>query len=119
MKTTEKILRLYIDKFINGSIEFEGLTLVPELNEYGVIEWSVNNPNNLSYTFNTVQQQIEDSLLDFEKLMGYGGRPYIESRQSIRSYNSFDFDENITEELYKKLYNESLKTIIDIHLPAF
>jgi hypothetical protein len=114
-----KILKIYIDKFINGSIEFEGLTIVPKLKDNGKIVWNVLNPKNLSYTYNVIYNQILDSLTDFEKLLGYTDRSWYDTIQSIKSYCVFEFEDYIKDDFYKKIYEKISDKVIDVHLPDF
>jgi hypothetical protein len=76
-----KIFNLF-KTFIGGeSIEIEGLYLIPErfLKDDRTIEFSIQNPNNISYYLGIVGEYLNDILFDFEKFTNYNLKYHIDT----------------------------------------
>lgn len=76
-----KIFNLF-KTFIGGeSIEIEGLYLIPKrfLKDDRTIEFSIQNPNNISYYLGIVGEYLNDILFDFEKFTNYNLKYHIDT----------------------------------------
>ena len=113
----KKILRLYVDKYINGELDFYGIKLIPTITDNQGMVWNVENPKNLSFTDHAASNFIYDSLLEYHALLGESNLSYNELVRKISSYCYFNFGDEITGEFFEKLYREASK-IKNIEFPA-
>ena len=74
--TKSQLYKLFLN-FIGGeSIEIEGLYLKPEriLRDDNTIEFSIQNPNNISYYLGAIEEYLNDIL--FNTVISYPGKWY-------------------------------------------
>jgi hypothetical protein len=112
-----KILKIYIDKYINGELDFYGIKLIPTITDNKGMVWNVENPKNLSFTNYAASNFIYDSLLEYHALLGDSNLSYIELVRKISSYCYFNFGDEITNEFFEELNKEASK-IKNIEFPA-
>lgn len=72
-----KFIELYINKFIKGKIDFDGIILIPTIEKDGHVSWEIKNPNNVSFTRFALKGKIESSIEDFFEITGDPISAYI------------------------------------------
>lgn len=100
-----KMLKIYIDKYIDGELDVDGIKLIPSLNETkNIIEWSLKNPKKLSYSYWSLKNFIIDSLFEYYKLLGINpDQPTYISKGEIMNYIQADFGDYYNPEDIIKL----------------
>ena len=100
-----KMLKIYIDKYIDGELDVDGIKLIPSLNESkNIIEWSLKNPKKLSYSYWSLKNFIIDSLFEYYKLLGINpDQPTYISKGEIMDYIKADFGDYYNPEDIIKL----------------
>ena len=97
---------LFLD-FIGGdSIEIKGLYLKPEriLRDGNTIEFSIQNPNDISFYFEVVKEHLDDILFDFSKFVNHRFTVHIDT-----NYPALYFNEKLKNDISKVL--KSIKTL--------
>ncbi len=112
-----KMLKIYIDKYIDGELDFYGIKLIPTITDNQGMVWNVENPKNLSFTNYAATMFIYDSLLEYHALLGDANLNYTESIRKISSYCYFNFGDEITDVFFEKLDKEASK-IKNIEFPG-
>lgn len=120
---SEKLINLYISKYIKGSLNFNGIKLIPEIVNNGdyldnkklpKIYWLIENPNDLSYSQVAIQNFIVDSIYDFYKVSGQLIGEWLTTVRFItNNYVKFYNIESVY--ISKKLESKIDKTIAGIH----
>lgn len=113
----KRILEIYINKYIKGKLDFDGIYLIPEIQD-NKIYWNVENPNDLSYTRFAIKLKIEDSVESFLELIGdaflkkTGNRRGEISKNFINFYkglDSFYLSKNFITKLEKEIRKKKNK----------
>lgn len=108
-----KLIKLYINNFIRGEINFEGIKLIPMYNpksELDLVVWKIKNPLDKSYSKYVIKEVIYNSLAKFSELLGdtskYLSNFYMKGRALMdfhlipEQYLSLEFEKKI-ENAYK------------------
>lgn len=112
-KISNKLLELYVKKYLKGELNFNGIILTPKINDENNpirITWKIENPNDVSYTYLAIRNHIEDSLTNFFELTSTSN---IRLRSNIGRYIHFEnLPDNIhlSKSLRKKI-EQNLKEI--------
>ena len=115
-----RLVKLYVEKFIKGKLNFHDITLIPTIEEKGgrvTIIWEMENPNNISYTRYAVKNFIEASLEEFFNVTGYevdsplGGRRGLIRNRYVILDNSID-DVYISSEMEITLEDKLRKEVM-------
>jgi hypothetical protein len=65
-----KLINLYINSYLPGYLDFEGIKLIPTLNSNdNKILWTLENPNDLSYSKPAIKDFVYDSFELFNKFV--------------------------------------------------
>ena len=65
-----KLINLYINSYLPGYLDFEGIKLIPTLNSNdNKIIWTLENPNDLSYSKPAIKDFVYDSFELFNKFV--------------------------------------------------
>lgn len=65
-----KLINLYINSYLPGYLDFEGIKLIPTLNSNDdKIIWTLENPNDLSYSKPAIKDFVYDSFEEFNKFV--------------------------------------------------
>lgn len=108
-----RLVKLYVEKFIKGKLNFHDITLIPTIEEKGgrvLINWEMENPNNISYTRFAVKNFIEASLEEFFNVTGYEVDSPLGNRRGLIRKNYINMDDSI-DEVY--ISSEMERTIED------
>lgn len=98
-----KLVEIYVKKFIKGQIDFDGIILTPRIDkenfkEYRIF-WSMSNPNDVSYTEFAIRGRIEQTLEEYFELIGDPFAANIHNRRRIVRERYINFEDNI-EDIY-------------------
>ena len=97
---------LFLD-FIGGeSIDIEGLYLKPEriLRDGNTIEFSIDNPNDISFYIGVVNEYLDDILFDFSKFVNHKFKYHIDT-----NYPELYFSKTLKNEIKRVL--QSITTL--------
>ena len=97
---------LFLD-FIGGeSIDIEGLYLKPEriLRDGNTIEFSIDNPNDISFYIGVVNEYLDDILFDFSKFVNHKFKYHIDT-----NYSELYFSKTLKNEIKRVL--QSITTL--------
>ena len=117
----EKLINIYITKYINGALDFHGIKLIPEIvrvNNYSEqkntseIYWTIDNPNDLSWVGGTIKNFIVNSIYDFYTLSGIAGSWYDTYREIENKYANLSGFDSSDSYISKKLNSEIKKSIM-------
>ena len=117
----EKLINIYITKYINGALDFQGIKLIPEIvsvNNYSEqkntseIYWTIDNPNDLSWVGGTIKNFIVNSIYDFYTLSGIAGSWYDTYREIENKYANLSGFDSSDSYISKKLNSEIKKSIM-------
>ena len=95
-----RLVKLYVEKFIKGKLNFHDITLIPTIEEKGgrvLINWEMENPNNISYTRFAVRNFIEASLEEFFNVTGYEVDSPLGNRRGWIRKNYINMDDSIQD----------------------
>lgn len=95
-----RLVKLYVEKFIKGKLNFHDITLIPTIEEKGgrvLINWEMENPNNISYTRYAVKNFIEGSLEEFFNVTGYEVDSPLGNRRGWIRKNYINMDDSIQD----------------------
>lgn len=70
---SDKLIELYVKKFLNGKLEFGGITLIPNLvkrDDGLVVEWDMENRNDIPYSMVPIEEEVKESFIKFSNLVG-------------------------------------------------
>lgn len=70
---SDKLLELYVNKFLKGKLDFYGITLFPKLVEKDgetIVTWEMENPIDLPFYFIPIIERLKDSFDGFYQLLG-------------------------------------------------
>ena len=70
---SDKLLELYVNKFLKGKLDFYGITLFPKLVEKDgktIVTWEMENPIDLPFYFIPIIVKLKDSFYSFYQLLG-------------------------------------------------
>ena len=101
-----QLYKLFLN-FIGGeSIEIEGLYLKPEriLRDDNTIEFSIQNPNNISYYLGAIEEYLNDILFDFGKFTNSVFKIHVDT-----NYPVIYFNKKLKNDISKVL--KSIKTL--------
>ena len=104
--TKSQLYKLFLN-FIGGeSIEIEGLYLKPEriLRDDNTIEFSIQNPNNISYYLGAIEEYLNDILFDFGKFTNSVFKIHVDT-----NYPVIYFNKKLKNDISKVL--KSIKTL--------
>ena len=103
---TPKLIDLYINKYIKGSIDVHGIKLIASPSKIPgiLINWEIKNPKNVSYSGYVIKNFILDSLQEFNKLSGNNsfGLLHLNDTSSFKELY-------ISKEFYNTLKKETKK----------
>ena len=101
-----QLYKLFLN-FIGGeSIEIEGLYLKPEriLRDNNTIEFSIQNPNDISYYLGAIEEYLNDILFDFGKFTNSLFKIHVDT-----NYHVIYFNKKLKNDISKVL--KSIKTL--------
>lgn len=105
-----KLLKLYVDRYLKGKIDFDGLYIIPHLNEDNKISWTIENPNDLSYSLYPIKVKIRETFNDFLRMIGVPFSEKTTEHMEIRQlYGSLVKLHNIENIYLSKKDGEKLK----------
>ena len=98
---SSKILKLFKTFIESDYVEIEGLYLKPEriLKDNRTIEFSISNPNNISYFLGVVTEYLNDILFDFEQYTNF--------------YLKYHIDTNFPELYFNKELENKIQSYFD------
>lgn len=106
---TNKLLQLYVDRYLKGKIDFDGLYIIPNLKEDNKISWTLENPNDLSYSLYPIKVKIRETFKDFLRMIGVPFSLQTTEHMEIRQlYGSLVY-KNIENIYLSKKDGEKLK----------
>lgn len=97
-----RLVEIYIKKFIKGQIDFDGIILTPRIDkenfkEYRIF-WSFSNPNDVSYSEFAIIGRIEQTLEEYFELIGDPFAAIYNRRRIVRE-RYINFEDNL-ENIY-------------------
>lgn len=105
-------LKLYFYKFLKGgkkTIQVGDITLSPEYDEYSnIIYWTIDNPNDSSYSSYTLSGYIEESVQDFSQLTDKSYFTLLSKQQKLETPQVF-YIKPSDEEKFLRLAQETTK----------
>lgn len=110
---THKLIELYINKFINGEIDYHGLILSCEIQSHSnkpFMMWTVQNPKDLPYSRAIVQETIVDSLSEFLKSSGLSDWNWNIDYRKILTY--FILDSAIPSHYFPDWFRQELNDVV-------
>jgi len=96
---------LFLD-FIGGkTIEIEGLYLKPEriLRDGNTIEFSIQNPNDISFYIGVVREHLDDILFDFSKYVNHKFKCHIDT-----NYPEIYFNKTLKNDIQSYLNSKKI-----------
>jgi len=127
---TEKLIKLYISKYINGLLDFNGIKLIPDMsdtNDYLDVKktpklyWTIENPNDISYSERAVKLFISDSIYDFYKISGINTKDWYDTYREIENnyLRFYDIEPVYISKKLKMEIKQIMRKTHDFELPKF
>jgi hypothetical protein len=108
-------IKLYFYKFLRGgrkTIEVDDITLTPEYDEYSdKVYWTMDNPNDSSYSSYVLRAYVQESAHDFGKLTSEEYFKEVDKKQKLETPKAIYLNLNKKISFYNTLKKQLLLTI--------
>lgn len=106
-----KLINLYINSYLPGYLDFEGIKLIPTLNSNdNKIIWTIENPSDLSYSKPAIKDFVYDSFEEFNKFVSseskFGFKDLWHKFNTLMNFSSID-EYYLSDEMNERLDSAS------------
>ena len=107
---SKKLIDIFLTNFIEGSLNFYGILLIPKKTIHNHLIWSIDNPKDLPWSNSAIKLFITNKIQQFNKLVS-GEFVSLSKYPTINEFNNLTilevenksyFSENFIKQVYKE-----------------